>query len=93
MAVTVVTRGSETPVEGATLEADGATASTDPAGTATLSALRGATISVTADGHDPGEATVPDEGDLAIELAHRPREQAKDVGWADLFTASRWNER
>jgi hypothetical protein len=68
-------------VEGATLEADGATASTDPAGTATLSALRGATISVTADGHDPGEATVPDEGDLAIEL--RPNVVSGTVTNAD----------
>ena len=30
--------------------------------------MRGATVSVSADGHDPAEATVPDDGDLAIEL-------------------------
>ena len=41
---------------------------TDASGAATLSAMRGATVSVSADGHDPGEGTVPDEGDLAIEL-------------------------
>ena len=41
---------------------------TDADGAATLTAMRGATVSVSAEGHDPGEGTVPDEGDLAIEL-------------------------
>ena len=41
---------------------------TDASGTATLTALRGATVSVSAEGHDIGEGTVPDEGDLAVEL-------------------------
>ena len=39
------------------------------------------------------EWVVKHMGDLAIELAHRPREQAQEIGWADLFTASRWNAR
>ena len=30
--------------------------------------MRGATVSVSAEGHDPGEGTVPDEGDLEVEL-------------------------
>ncbi len=59
---------SGTPVEGAVLDVDGLTAMTDPDGAATLTAMRGATVSVSAEGHDPGEGTVPDEGDLAIEL-------------------------
>jgi hypothetical protein len=41
---------------------------TDASGAATLTALRGATVSVSAEGHDIGEGTVPDEGDLAVEL-------------------------
>jgi hypothetical protein len=67
VAVTVVSRSGE-PLDGALLEVDGFTAMTDPSGAATLTAMRGATVSVSADGHDPGEGTVPDEGDLAIEL-------------------------
>ena len=41
---------------------------TDADGPATLTALRGATVAVEADGHDPADATVPDEGDLRVEL-------------------------
>ncbi len=67
VAVTVVDR-SGAPVEGAALEVDGFTAMTDADGAASLTAMRGATVSVSAEGHDPGEGTVPDEGDLAIEL-------------------------
>ncbi|MBA2632616.1 MAG: carboxypeptidase regulatory-like domain-containing protein [Chloroflexi bacterium] len=37
-------------------------------GTVTLTAMRGASVSVTADGHDPANASVPDEGDLRVEL-------------------------
>ncbi len=65
--MTVVDR-SGVPVEEAALEVDGFTAMTDADGAATLTAMRGATISVSAEGHDPGAGTVPDEGDLAVEL-------------------------
>ena len=68
VAVSVVTRGTETPVEAAALEVDGTTVLTDANGVATLTALRGTTISTSAGGHDDGEGTVPDEGDLVIEL-------------------------
>jgi hypothetical protein len=65
--VTVANRAGE-PIEGAALEVDGFAAMTDADGAATLTAMRGATVAVNAEGHDPGEGTVPDEGDLAIEL-------------------------
>jgi hypothetical protein len=67
VAVTVVNRSGD-PVEDAALEVDGAGAMTDASGAATLTAMRGATVSVSAEGHDPGEGTVPDEGDLTVEL-------------------------
>jgi hypothetical protein len=66
--VTVVTAGSEEPVAGAELNADGSSATTGPDGTATLTAMRGASVEVTADGHDPGEAAVPDDGPLQLAL-------------------------
>ena len=46
VAVSVVTRGSEEAIEAAALEVDGTSALTDADGAATLSALRGATVSV-----------------------------------------------
>jgi hypothetical protein len=66
--VTVVTAGSEDPVAGALISVDGTTATTAADGTATLTAMRGASVEVTADGHDPSEAAVPDEGPLEIAL-------------------------
>ena len=68
MVVTVVARGGETPVPDAELHADDATAVSGADGTATLTAMRGATIEVSAVGHDPATAEVPDEGDLRVEL-------------------------
>jgi hypothetical protein len=68
VAVSVVSRGSEEPIRDATLEVDGTTVVTDGTGAATLSALRGATVSVTSEGHDPADGTVPDDGDLVVEL-------------------------
>jgi hypothetical protein len=47
---------------------DGTTILTDADGAATVTALRGATVSVSAKGHDSGEGTVPNEGDLVVEL-------------------------
>jgi hypothetical protein len=68
VAVTVVARGTDEPIVGAELLVDGASAATAEDGSATLTALRGASVEVTAAGHDPGEASVPDEGDLLVEL-------------------------
>ena len=66
--MTVVSRGSAQPVAGAQIAVDAATATTVDDGTVTLTAMRGASVSVSADGHDPAEASVPDEGDLRVEL-------------------------
>ncbi|HEX2884045.1 MAG TPA: putative glycoside hydrolase, partial [Candidatus Limnocylindria bacterium] len=66
--VTVVTRGTDEPVPGAEVVADGHAVATDESGAATLTAMRGATVEVVAADHDAGEATVPDDGDLRLEL-------------------------
>ena len=68
LAVSVATRGAEAAIEGAAIEVNGTTVLTDATGAATITASRGAPIAVSADGHDPNEATVPDEGDLTVEL-------------------------
>ncbi|MGH2416944.1 MAG: hypothetical protein ACRDFY_01290, partial [Candidatus Limnocylindria bacterium] len=68
VAVTVVTRGADQPLIGAEVVIDGSRTFTDQTGVATISALRGASVSVTAAGHDPAEASVTDEGELAVEL-------------------------
>ncbi len=68
VAVTVVTRGTEAPVPGASVTVDGSATATDADGLASLTALRGTPVSIEADGHDPLEAAVPDEGDLRVEL-------------------------
>ncbi|HSI99857.1 MAG TPA: putative glycoside hydrolase [Patescibacteria group bacterium] len=68
LVVTVATRGSDAPIEGARIVVEDAEAATSADGTATVTAMRGATLTVEAAGHDPAEATVPDEGDLAVEL-------------------------
>jgi len=68
VAVTVVARGTDEPIAGAELLVDGASATTAEDGSATLTALRGASVEVTASGHDAGEASVPEEGDLLVEL-------------------------
>ena len=66
--VTVVTAGSDEPIGGAQLDGDEVSARTSGAGTTTITAFRGATIEVSAADHDPTEATVPDSGDLLVEL-------------------------
>ena len=66
--VVVVETGGGAPIAGATLSVDGASAVTDANGSATLTAMRGASVAATADGHDPASAVVPDEGDLQVEL-------------------------
>jgi hypothetical protein len=64
----VVTRGTDDPVGDAAIDADDAHALTGPDGTATITAMRGASIEVEAAGHDPATATVPDDGDLRVEM-------------------------
>ena len=68
VAVTVVTRGTDAPIEGARILIDGDESTTSANGTATVTAMRGATLAIEAAGHDPAEATVPNQGDLAVEL-------------------------
>ncbi len=66
--VTVTTRGTGAPIEGAALVVDGEAVATDEQGTATVTAMRGATVEVNALGHDPAQAEVPDDGPVAVEL-------------------------
>lgn len=66
--VSVTERGTQTPVAGAAVEVDGRTVASGDDGSVSLSAMRGAAVEVTAPGHDPATAEVPDEGDLAVEL-------------------------
>ncbi len=66
--VTVVDRASQEPIADAELQVGAATTTTAADGTATLTALRGATVEATADGHASGSAPVPDEGGLTIAL-------------------------
>jgi hypothetical protein len=66
--LTVVTLGTEEPVADAELKADGVAAFTAADGTATITAMRGAAVEVLAAGHDLARATVPDEGELRVEM-------------------------
>ena len=64
----VVTRGSDEPIAGAELVLEDGSAFTGEDGSASIVAMRGSDVEVLADGHDPVEATVPEEGDLVVEL-------------------------
>jgi hypothetical protein len=66
--VTVVDRTSQAPVPNAPLRVGELTAITRVDGTATMTALRGASVQVSAVGFDPGTGTVPDGGGLTIAL-------------------------
>ncbi|MGI8999549.1 MAG: putative glycoside hydrolase [Candidatus Limnocylindria bacterium] len=68
MTVTVVSRGTDEPVVDAELRFEDGSVLTAADGTANLTAMRGAMVKVAADGHEPAEATVPDEGDLGVEI-------------------------
>ena len=68
VAVSVTTRGTGEPIDGAALVVDGQAVAADEAGTATLTAMRGATIEVNAPGYDPAQAEVPEEGPVTVEL-------------------------
>ena len=65
----VVSRGTDAPVPDARIQAEDAPSTvTDADGMATLTAMRGAPVEVAAPGHDPATASVPDEGELMVEL-------------------------
>jgi hypothetical protein len=66
--VTVVDRSTERPIAGATLTVAGTTATTATDGTATVTALRGASVEAGMDGFDTGSGVVPNEGGLTIPL-------------------------
>ena len=66
--VTVVDRTGQAPVPNARLSVGTVTAATGADGTATLTALRGATVEALADGFDKGSGAVPDDGGLTIAL-------------------------
>ena len=68
VALTVVTRGTDDPVGDAEIDVDEAVVLTASDGTATITAMRGASIDVAAAGHDPTTAVVPDDGDLRVEM-------------------------
>lgn len=68
MVVSVVARGTDDPVANAELHVENASARTDADGSATITAMRGAAIEVLAEGHDPAEATIPEDGELRVEL-------------------------
>jgi len=68
VAITVVDRSTREAIAGAFVEAGETRVLTDEAGGAILTAMRGATVSVTAAEHEAGRAIVPDEGPLSAEL-------------------------
>ncbi|HEX6139832.1 MAG TPA: putative glycoside hydrolase [Candidatus Limnocylindria bacterium] len=68
VAIALVDRHTGEPVAGASVAAGDANGTSDAGGTVTLSALRGAQVNVEAAGYDAAAATVPDEGDLRVEL-------------------------
>jgi len=66
--VSIIASGSEEPVPNAEVTVDGDVAVTAADGTATLTAMRGADVSISAADHDPAEATIPDAGPLTVEV-------------------------
>ncbi|HET6819500.1 MAG TPA: putative glycoside hydrolase [Candidatus Limnocylindria bacterium] len=68
LTVTVVERGSGTPLGSATVTAADASATTGSNGSASISAPRGVSLEATATGHDPASVPVPDSGDVRLEL-------------------------
>jgi hypothetical protein len=77
VSVSVVTAGSGEAIAGATLLVNGSAVTSSGTGTATVTALRGATIQVNAAEHDAAEAVIPDEGPMVVEL--RPNVVAGQV--------------
>ncbi len=56
------------PLAGATVRGGGTPAVTDADGTATILAMRGATLTVTAPGHESGSGEVPADGEMTVSL-------------------------
>jgi hypothetical protein len=68
LSVSTVDAATGQPIVGATLEADGASATTGEGGSATLMALPGTKVSARAEGHDPADGEVPGDGPLQLKL-------------------------
>jgi hypothetical protein len=68
LTVTVLERGSGTPLAGVAISAAEVTATTGTDGTASLTVPRGASLTAQVTGHDPASITVPADGDLRLEL-------------------------
>src|SRR6185436_20489869 len=68
LTVIATQQGSSEPIAGVTLTVGGATVVTGADGQAAVTAPRGAEVAATADGYDPASGTVPDDGDLTLEL-------------------------
>jgi hypothetical protein len=68
--VVAVERTSGQPVAGVSVTADGVSSAavTDASGSVVLTARPGAEVEVSGDGYDPVAGTVPDDGDLQLEL-------------------------
>jgi hypothetical protein len=66
--VRALDRDTQQPVAGAQLSVGSVSAVTTTDGTATVTALPGAKVAVSADGFDAGSGQVPGEGDLTITL-------------------------
>ena len=66
--VTVVDRSSQRPIAGAELSAGALSATTGADGTATVTALRGASIRASAEGFDSASGPGPNDGGLSIAL-------------------------
>lgn len=81
VAVIVVAQGTQKAVTGAEILVDDVSILTDESGTATVTAMRGAELSITAGGHDPTSAEVPDGGDVRVEM--RPNVVSGTVTGAD----------
>ncbi|HYI66179.1 MAG TPA: carboxypeptidase regulatory-like domain-containing protein, partial [Candidatus Limnocylindrales bacterium] len=68
MTLSIVALGTEAPIADAEVQGGETAAFTAADGTATITAMRGASVDVLAPGHDSATATVPDEGDLRVEM-------------------------
>ncbi|HEY7738071.1 MAG TPA: putative glycoside hydrolase [Candidatus Limnocylindria bacterium] len=66
--VTVTDAASGMPISGARMTSDDGSGTTDAEGAAVVTALAGSELEVEADGFDPATGTVPEDGDLAVEL-------------------------
>jgi hypothetical protein len=68
LVVTATDRSSGEPVAGAIVTVGDRAVVASGDGSAAIAGLRGARVEVSAEGYDPASASVPDEGDLTVEL-------------------------